>query len=618
VLDVNRGRRAAWGSPERGGAAAWPLLSGSAMSLRARLRTLLAGTLSIAPVVSGAVAAPMPAPMSWQPAPEPAGAVVALAYEAGAARLAVADRAAVWVGLARGRLAPVHRARGVRDLAFARDGTLWIAGDDGLARWRDGASSEVARLGAGASSVHRLRRAGDRWIAAGVDGLHARDAAGAWARLDLALPTGPVTALAVAPTSEGVRIGAVIDGVAHWHTWTEPPGTRVASAPGIVPLTATGGPGGSGLLATPAPQRIGTPGEGPRSAVDVWLAPDGGEAWTLLRSGCLVGASRVCVPLPPGADASRLFRVEGRWWLTTGRGLLLAEALEGPWRRAPPPLGSLESHGIVGGGGAVFVGTERGLLVACAADEDDGVARPGEAPVPRSDAFPRGDDSLVTVGEEGDASRARAPRDSTATPGSVGLAPGFVGPALGAVSDLPPALGTERRDPPPEAVRRAALAYLDLGGARLRGLRRGPERRGWLPEIALRFDHDRFVARSDDYDEAFVSGDLRSLFDRNDDRSSRFKATLSFEWDLGDLVYHPESVDVSRETRELVELRDDVLDEIHHLYFERRRVLLELLALPEGQPFEAARLRLRADELAAGIDAWTGGWFSRHAVRLAP
>ena len=26
---------------------------------------------------------------------------------------------------------------------------------------------------------------------------------------------------------------------------------------------------------------------------------------------------------------------------------------------------------------------------------------------------------------------------------------------------------------------------------------------------------------------------------------------------------------------------------------------------------EAAALRLRAEELAAGLDAWTGGWFSR-------
>jgi len=594
------------------------------MSLLARLGTLLAGTLSMASVVSAAA----PAPMSWQPAPAPAGAVVALAYEPGAGRLAVADRAAVWVGPARGRLVPVHRARGVRDLAFARDGTLWIAGDDGLARWREGASSEVTRLGVGASSVHRVCRAGDRWVAAGADGLQARDTHGIWVRLDLALPTGPATALAAAPTSDGVRIGAVIDGVAHWRIWTDPPGTRIAAGPGDGPLLTTAAPGPSALVAAAAPVRIGTPGEGPRSAADVWLAPDGGEAWTLLRDGCLVGPSRPCAPLPPGADASRIFRVEGRWWLTTGRGLLVAEAPEGPWRRAEPPLGSLESHAVAGGGGAVFVGTERGLLVArpaAAADgtvrpavAGDGTARPGEAAVVPSQALSRGGDSLVAGRAEGDASQVDGSRGRAERPGSVGPSPGSVGPTLGAVSDLPPALGAERRDPPLDAVRRAALAYLDLGGARLRGLRRGPERRGWLPEVALRFDLDRFSARSDDYDEAFVSGDLRSLFDRNDDRSNRFEATLSFEWDLGDLVYHPESVDVSRETRELVELRDDVLDEIHHLYFERRRVLLELLALPEGQPFEAARLRLRADELAAGIDAWTGGWFSRHAVRLAP
>jgi hypothetical protein len=29
-------------------------------------------------------------------------------------------------------------------------------------------------------------------------------------------------------------------------------------------------------------------------------------------------------------------------------------------------------------------------------------------------------------------------------------------------------------------------------------------------------------------------------------------------------------------------------------------------------------LRLRADELAAGIDAWTGGWFSARVVALSP
>ena len=67
----------------------------------------------------------------------------------------------------------------------------------------------------------------------------------------------------------------------------------------------------------------------------------------------------------------------------------------------------------------------------------------------------------------------------------------------------------------------------------------------------------------------------------------------------------------------MIELRDDVLDEITQLYFERRRVLAQLQALPDPGDAEALRLRLRADELAAGIDAWTGGWFGRQTRRLA-
>jgi hypothetical protein len=59
-----------------------------------------------------------------------------------------------------------------------------------------------------------------------------------------------------------------------------------------------------------------------------------------------------------------------------------------------------------------------------------------------------------------------------------------------------------------------------------------------------------------------------------------------------------------------------VLDEITQLYYERRRVLAELSGA--GDSAAALRLRLRADELAAGIDAWTGGWFGRHTQRLAP
>ena len=52
------------------------------------------------------------------------------------------------------------------------------------------------------------------------------------------------------------------------------------------------------------------------------------------------------------------------------------------------------------------------------------------------------------------------------------------------------------------------------------------------------------------------------------------------------------------------------------LYFERLRVLEALRASPgvaasAESSAEVSRLRLRAAELAAGLDAWTGGAYSR-------
>ena len=66
----------------------------------------------------------------------------------------------------------------------------------------------------------------------------------------------------------------------------------------------------------------------------------------------------------------------------------------------------------------------------------------------------------------------------------------------------------------------------------------------------------------------------------------------------------------------LLAFRDDVLDELTQLYFERKRVILQRAAL-QPTSAQARQLQLRAEELAAGMDAWTGGWFSR-AIGLPP
>jgi hypothetical protein len=256
--------------------------------------------------------------------------------------------------------------------------------------------------------------------------------------------------------------------------------------------------------------------------------------------------------LPPGAVAYRVAEGFGRLWLATDRGLLEAASPEGAWRRVAVSTGSRDASALVGVAGSLHA---------------------------------------VIGGAVFRAGPARSPAPSVS-------------------------LGELPADPPIERIHRAALDYLDLGPGRIGEMRRGVRRRGWLPQMVLAGVASRDRDEGTDVDEAIASGSFYRLVDQDKGRSRDDALSLAFTWELGELFYHPEQIDVSREAREVIELRDDVLDEITQLYFERGRVLIELAAAQA--PEEALRLRLRAAELAAGIDAWTGGWFSRVLREAGP
>jgi hypothetical protein len=250
---------------------------------------------------------------------------------------------------------------------------------------------------------------------------------------------------------------------------------------------------------------------------------------------------------PPGATPTRVVYARGLVAVASDAGLLLAPALEGPWERAASPAGSGPAQALAAAGDELVVATHREVLRA------DGAL----APLPPGPPLP------------------------------------------------PPPDGPEI-----QLVQREALRYLALDPQRARELMRRARRRGWLPLFTLRAGHDRDRGRTYDYGQSFVSGDTRDLYDKGHDRADDYSFELAATWDLGDTVFNPDEVDVSRELRSVVALRDDVLDEVTQLYFERRRAIEQLRALAPGDP-QAGSLRLRAAELAAGIDAWTGGWFTR-------
>ena len=65
----------------------------------------------------------------------------------------------------------------------------------------------------------------------------------------------------------------------------------------------------------------------------------------------------------------------------------------------------------------------------------------------------------------------------------------------------------------------------------------------------------------------------------------------------------------------MVQLRDDILDEVTHLYFERRRLQIEFLQNPPKDVNKLIEKELRLQKLTADIDAMTGGYLSREIER---
>jgi hypothetical protein len=507
------------------------LLPDPTVSRRLRQGALAGAVTGLALMAAPAGFARDPIRLEWRrlAATGAAEAVAALAVDARGARLAVGD------------------ARGVRlrrDLAFlpeeiAPEGGLLVATEVGLYRVEaDGRRAPSALApGDAARNVHRISVSRTAVAVATDAGAFLSTDARRWQRVAAALPVQPAVAVAMREAPSGLECFAVVEG----RLWQ----VRLLRA-------------GDGWSATHARRETIPFSGGSQGPVDVVFGADGADVVVVFPAAFAVrgeegGAWRVVTPsLPPEVRARRLLVAHGRLWLATDRGLLVAQELAGPWRRAAAPAGTADVRAVASDAASLYAAAGDRVLVARAG-----------------------------------AGAAAAPR-----------------------------LRTVEGDPPVEQVQRAALRHLALEPGRIAALRAGVGRRGWLPIFTVRTGLARDRDSSVDHDESFTSGALRHLVDRDRQRHRDLAVSATLSWDFGDVAYHPEQIDVSREARELIKLRDDVLDELTQLYFDRRRVLAELAARPDAPPSERLELRLRAAELAAGIDAWTGGWFSRS--RLQP
>ncbi|MCH2186577.1 hypothetical protein MK280_11970, partial [Myxococcota bacterium] len=445
----------------------------------------------------------------------------------------------------------------VVDMVFMTDGDLWVATTEGLFRFSaEGHRQSLApAAGAGPGAVRRLTRLHQLLLAATDQGVWVFQARAGWRQLTPELPA--LRVVAVAPGH------SVKESELRWKAdvW-------IVLRNHLYRVIIEAEEDSFRVLSVRQIEVSGWPvGD---SALDgVWDSAGGQFVLVFERQLILLpdseespegGRRHMIRPhLPPGFRMSRLFNADGLMWLTSEDGLAWAEQWPTRWRRAGMPIGAGATRALVDQGHDLFVAGQDGLW-----------SRPQRR---RESPLRRADFGRLSVKESE--------------------------PALGAIA-------------------RKALERAGLEPQYWQRLRRRLHRRVWWPDVTLsagaRYDRDSFF----EYDENFSYGQLNRLNDRSRGRSRDFEGAIVLRWPLGDWVYNPDSIDLSREGRQVVILRDTVLDEISQLYFDRRRAQLALSRFLEPEDPEAGALRLRIEELEAGLDAWTGGWFSEQLTPSPP
>lgn len=168
-------------------------------------------------------------------------------------------------------------------------------------------------------------------------------------------------------------------------------------------------------------------------------------------------------------------------------------------------------------------------------------------------------------------------------------------------------LSTFAHEPTIGEVREAAIQYAEVQPEKILKWRRAAAARAWLPDLKVEY------GKGTDWQSStyFYSTSSQKYTDDDITEGKDRAWSISLNWELGDLIWNSAQTSIDTRSRLVVQLRDDVLSEVTRLYFERRRLMVEMRMSPPADISDKIEKELRLQELTAGLDAMTGSYFSR-------
>jgi hypothetical protein len=154
-------------------------------------------------------------------------------------------------------------------------------------------------------------------------------------------------------------------------------------------------------------------------------------------------------------------------------------------------------------------------------------------------------------------------------------------------------------------AREAAIRYAEVHPDKIRRWRRRAALQALLPSVGFGIDHDRSTDISVD-EGSFPSFQLLETQDRD------YALGADVTWNLGELIWNNDQTSIDTRSKLMVELRNEIVDEVTRVYFERRRLQLVLLTNRPTEQHLLVEKELRVQELTALLDGMTDGYFTEH------
>ena len=148
-----------------------------------------------------------------------------------------------------------------------------------------------------------------------------------------------------------------------------------------------------------------------------------------------------------------------------------------------------------------------------------------------------------------------------------------------------------KHEPTIKEVQQAAIRYAEVQPEKIASWRRKAAVKGLFPEVSV--DYDKTVYG---YKGEFAIGP--------------YDWGVTVKWDLADIIWDYSQTSIDVRSRLMVKLRNNILEKLNGLYFERRKLQIELLQDSSTDPDKKLDKQLRVEELTAQIDGLTEGYFS--------